>query len=187
VAPRFEKPAAPHQSNQVLALTTASFTVQVGQGNANVPSSVNPGGKRGRGVPDVTGDGDNASGYAIYFDGSGAVVGGTSAVAPLWAALIARINQKLGGRVGFINPQIYALAPNSGAFNDIVVGDNKCSYQNFNNVGYTAGPGWDACSGHDISALPVVDDNDTVVGIISEADLVHRDSARRMAPHWQIC
>lgn len=117
------------------------------QSNANVPSSVNPGGKRGRGVPDVTGDGDSATGYKIYFDGSKAVVGGTSAVAPLWAALIARINQKLGGRVGFVNPQLYALAPNSGAFNDIVVGDNKCSYQTSNDVGYTAGPGWDACSG----------------------------------------
>jgi kumamolisin len=123
------------------------FPLPAYQSNANVPASVNPGGKRGRGVPDVTGDGDSASGYNIYFDGSKAVVGGTSAVAPLWAALIARFNQKLGGRVGFINPQIYALPPNSGAFNDIVVGDNKCSYQNFNNVGYTAGPGWDACSG----------------------------------------
>jgi hypothetical protein len=39
------------------------------------------------------------------------------------------------------------LAANSGAFHDIVDGDNKCTFQDFNNVGYSAGPGWDACSG----------------------------------------
>lgn len=65
---------------------------------------------------------------------------------PSWAALIARINQKLGGNVGFINPQIYALAANSG-FNDITVDDNKCSYHAHHNVGYAAGVGWDACTG----------------------------------------
>jgi kumamolisin len=53
----------------------------------------------------------------------------------------------LGGRVGFINPQIYALAASSGAFNDIVVGNNRCTYKTFHNVGYDARPGWDACSG----------------------------------------
>jgi kumamolisin len=125
-----------------------AFPLPSYQSNANVPPSVNPGGKSGRGVPDVTGDGDPASGYNIYYDGQPVNgIGGTSAVAPLWAALIARINQKLSGRVGFINPQIYALAANSGGFNDIVVGDNKCSYNIFKDVGYTAGPGWDACSG----------------------------------------
>jgi kumamolisin len=124
-----------------------TFPVPGYQSGANVPPSVNPGGKSGRGVPDVTGDGDPASGYNIYFGGQKVQEGGTSAVAPLWAALIAQINQKLSGRVGFINPQIYALAANSGGFNDIVIGDNKCSYETFNDVGYTAGPGWDACSG----------------------------------------
>jgi kumamolisin len=118
------------------------------QNGANVPRSVNPGGNSGRGVPDVSGDADPASGYNIFFGGQQQPPeGGTSAVAPLWAALIARINQKLGGRVGFINPQLYALAANSGAFHDIVDGDNKCTLQDFNNVGYSAGPGWDACSG----------------------------------------
>lgn len=73
-------------------------------------------------------------------------IGGTSAVAPLWAALIARINQKLGGNVGFINPQLYALAAGLG-FNDIKVGDNKCSFAGHNIVGYAAGDGWDACTG----------------------------------------
>src|SRR5208337_279269 len=123
------------------------FPLPAYQQNANVPVSLNPQGAQGRGVPDVTGDGDPDSGYNILVDGKKIQEGGTSAVAPLWAALIARINQKLGGRVGFVNPQLYALAANSGAFNDITVGNNRVSFQSFNNVGYDAGPGWDACSG----------------------------------------
>jgi kumamolisin len=89
---------------------------------------------------------DPASGYNIQVDGQQFAIGGTSAVAPLWAALIARINHKLGGSVGFINPQLYALAANSG-FNDITAGDNKCSYRTHHNVGYAADAGWDACTG----------------------------------------
>jgi hypothetical protein len=65
--------------------------------------------------------------------------GGTSAVAPLWAALIALINQKLKGRVGFVNPQLYALPAGSGAFHDVSVGNNRVSFQQFKNVGYDAG------------------------------------------------
>ena len=111
-----------------------------------MPPSLNPAGFRGRGVPDVAGDADPASGYNVQVDGQSFPIGGTSAVAPLWAALIARVNQKLGGSVGFINPQIYALAANAG-FNDIIVDDNKCSYKGHRNVGYAAGVGWDACTG----------------------------------------
>jgi kumamolisin len=57
------------------------------------------------------------------------------------------INQKLNGRVGFINPQLYAIGPGAGAFNDITDGDNRVSFKTFNNVGYDAKPGWDAASG----------------------------------------
>jgi kumamolisin len=117
------------------------------QQQANVPGSLNPMGFQGRGVPDVTGDGDPDSGYSILVDGQRIQQGGTSAVAPLWAALIARINQKLKGRVGFVNPQLYALAPNTGAFHDITIGDNRVTFQQFNNVGYDAGQGWDPTSG----------------------------------------
>jgi len=46
-----------------------------------------------------------------------------------------------------VNPQLYALAANSGAFHDITVGDNRVSFQQFNNVGYDAGQGWDPASG----------------------------------------
>jgi kumamolisin len=126
---------------------SGAFPVPDYQQNANVPGSLNPAGYRGRGVPDVTGDGDPDSGYNILVDGQPVQEGGTSAVAPLWAALIARINQKLNGRVGFVNPQIYSLAGNSGAFNDITAGNNRVSFQQFDNVGYDAGPGWDPTSG----------------------------------------
>jgi kumamolisin len=65
------------------------------------------------------------------------VIGGTSAVAPLWAGLIAVANQQLGTSVGFINPTIYA-AKAAADFNDITLG---------NNGAFVAGPGWDACTG----------------------------------------
>jgi kumamolisin len=106
------------------------------QSSAGVPPSANPGGRRGRGVPDVAGDADPATGYRVRVDGRDAVFGGTSAVAPLWAALVARINQRLGTPVGFVNPRLYA-AP-SGAFNDITSGTNGA---------YDAAAGWDPCTG----------------------------------------
>ncbi len=110
------------------------------QASASVP--VNPAnGKAGRGVPDVSGDGDPASGYNIQVDGQQVVMGGTSAVAPLWAALIALINQKLNQRAGFINPLLYG---NPGALRDVTLGSNQVGA---NKVGFAAGPGWDACTG----------------------------------------
>ncbi len=89
----------------------------------------------GRGVPDVAADASPASGYDVLIDGSPTVVGGTSAVAPLWAALIARINAAKGTPVGFVNPKLYR-AP--GALHDITQG---------NNGAYAASQGWDACTG----------------------------------------
>lgn len=88
-----------------------------------------------RGVPDVAADADPATGYEVHIGGTDTVVGGTSAVAPLWAALIARINASSGKTAGFINAKLYAQP---GAFNDITSG---------NNGDYAAGPGWDACTG----------------------------------------
>jgi len=112
------------------------FAVPTWQANANVPPSVNAGGKAGRGVPDVAGDADPETGYSTFVDGQSGVVGGTSAVAPLWAALTALINQKANVQLGFFNPQLYSQAKTS--LNDIVLG---------NNGAYSAGPGWDACTG----------------------------------------
>jgi len=88
-----------------------------------------------RGVPDVSGDADPDTGYAVLVDGTNTTIGGTSAVAPLWAALIARINAISGTAVGYINPKIYGLAT---AFNDITQG---------NNGAFTASKNWDACTG----------------------------------------
>jgi kumamolisin len=59
----------------------------------------------GRGVPDVAGDADPVTGYKVRVDGQNTVIGGTSAVAPLWAGLIALINQQMGKPVGFSSPR----------------------------------------------------------------------------------
>src|SRR5271168_4583809 len=111
------------------------FPLPSWQANANVPAPSN--GAGGRGVPDVCGDADPVTGYKVRVDGQSLVIGGTSAVAPLWAGLIALNNQQNGKSAGFIQPQIYA-AKASSAFHDIVSG---------NNGAFSAGPGWDACTG----------------------------------------
>jgi kumamolisin len=110
------------------------------QANAGVPKSA-AGGGTGRGVPDVAGNADPLTGYLVVVDGRQQAFGGTSAVAPLWAGLIARLAQATGKRFGLLQPMLYAGAASGAAapgFNDIVAG---------NNGAYKAGPGWDACSG----------------------------------------
>ena len=111
------------------------FALPSWQANAKVPAP--SGSSGGRGVPDVCGDADPVTGYQVRVDGQSLVIGGTSAVAPLWAGLIALNNQQNGKSAGFIQPQIYA-AKAASAFNDIVSG---------NNGAFSAGPGWDACTG----------------------------------------
>jgi len=111
------------------------FDLPAYQATAGVPVVDDAGGKPGRGVPDVCGDADPETGYAIVVDGSPIVVGGTSAVAPLWAGLIALLGARAGKPVGFLNPTLYA---NPQALRDIVSG---------NNGAFKAGAGWDACSG----------------------------------------
>ncbi|NPD26463.1 S53 family peptidase [Corallococcus exiguus] len=63
----------------------------------------------GRGVPDVAANADLHTGYQIVFKGQQGVAAGTSAAAPMWAALIVRLNEALGERVGFLHPRLYAL------------------------------------------------------------------------------
>jgi kumamolisin len=111
------------------------FALPSWQANAKVPAP--SGSTGGRGVPDVSGDADPVTGYQVRVDGQSLVIGGTSAVAPLWAGLIALNNQQNGKSAGFIQPQIYAAKAASG-FHDIVSG---------NNGAFSAGPGWDACTG----------------------------------------
>jgi kumamolisin len=114
------------------------FPLPSWQNGAGVPLSANPNKNVGRGVPDVTGDADPTTGYVTRVDGNPDVIGGTSAVAPLWAGLIALLNQSMGKPVGFINPLLYQDAGTARDLNDITSG---------NNGAYSAGPGWDACSG----------------------------------------
>ena len=106
------------------------------QSRAGVPASANSAARRGRGVPDVAGDASPVSGYVVRVDGRYMVIGGTSAVAPLYAGLVAVLNQKLGRPVGFLNPLLYGSA--ASAIQDITEGSNGA---------YSAGPGWDACTG----------------------------------------
>jgi kumamolisin len=94
-----------------------------------------------RGVPDVAGNADPETGYQVLVDGQSQVFGGTSAVAPLWAALIARLAQGTSQRFGLLQTAVYAgITPGTDVtgFHDITSGSNGS---------YSAGPGWDACSG----------------------------------------
>jgi kumamolisin len=111
------------------------FALPSYQQSAGVPAA--PSGFIGRGVPDVSGDADPTTGYDIVVDGSASTIGGTSAVAPLWAGLLARVNQSLNASVGYLNPLLYSTAVEA-TFHDITVGSNG---------GYNAAKGWDPCTG----------------------------------------
>jgi kumamolisin len=98
-----------------------------------------PTGSNGRGVPDVAGPADPHRGCAIIVGGESCSSAGTSAVAPLWAALVACMNGLLGARCGYITPTLYGLAKSGvNPFRDITQGDNGF---------YKAGQGWNACTG----------------------------------------
>jgi len=112
---------------------SAVFSLPSWQTHAGVPASGSTG---GRGVPDVAGDASPGTGYQILVDGEQEIVGGTSAVAPLWAGLTAVLNQQLGAQVGFLNPRLYPLG--EAPFFDITSG---------NNGAFSAGAGWDPCTG----------------------------------------
>ncbi len=115
------------------------FPLPTWQRLVGVPPSANPDHHVGRGIPDVSGVADPETGVVIItLDGQHlAVIGGTSATAPMWSALIARLNQALGRPLGFFNPTLYgALA--HGVLRDVYYG---------NNGAYAARPGWDACTG----------------------------------------
>jgi kumamolisin len=92
----------------------------------------------GRGVPDVAANADPQTGYQILINGQFLLMGGTSAVAPLWGGLLALFNQALSRRVGYLNPILYQRVDHSGTFHDITIGNNN---------GYSATTGWDLCTG----------------------------------------
>lgn len=95
----------------------------------------------GRGVPDVAGVADPETGCRIVVGGVDSVSAGTSAVAPLWAGLVARLNHAIGAPCGYLNSILYRLArePNAaGVLRPITHGENGA---------YQARPGWNACTG----------------------------------------
>ena len=96
-----------------------------------------------RAIPDVAGCADPYTGYKIKIDGVDVVYGGTSAVAPLWAALTALLNESTGTPIGFLNPLLYRTNL-KGTLKDITVGNND---QNGLVGVYHAGVGWDPCTG----------------------------------------
>jgi kumamolisin len=109
------------------------------QATVTVPNS--PSGSTGRGVPDVAGNADPTTGYQVVIDGKSEVIGGTSAVAPLWAALVARLAQGVGRKLGLVQTTLYAGATataTAAGFHDVTSGDNGA---------YSAAAGWDACTG----------------------------------------
>jgi kumamolisin len=112
-------------------------------------ASVNPGAIDGRVIPDVAADASANTGYWVVVDGQSGVSGGTSASAPLWAALIARINASLGSdkQVGFLTPLLYQGNNGAGlgaaACKDITSGNNDTASVG----GYAAMKGYDAVTG----------------------------------------
>jgi kumamolisin len=116
------------------------FAVPAWQAGVGVPVNEKTR-KPGRGVPDVAGNADPETGYQVRIDGQAEVIGGTSAVAPLWAALICRLAQASGHSFGLMQESLYAgvrPAQPAPGLRDITTG---------NNGAYKAKPGWDSCTG----------------------------------------
>ncbi|MBV8833610.1 MAG: peptidase S53, partial [Acidobacteriaceae bacterium] len=114
------------------------FSVPSYQANLTVTSQRGTSKLSGRGVPDVAGVADPETGFVVFVDGEQGVVGGTSAVAPLWAGLIALVNEQADENLGWFHPQLYSTWAQHKALHDIVSG---------NNGDFAATPGWDACTG----------------------------------------
>ncbi len=117
---------------------SVAFPLPSWQTNVGVPTIK---GATGRGVPDVAAVADPQTGYRVRVDGSDVVIGGTSAVAPLWAALVARLAQATGRKLGLLQPVLYGTTKAgqvATGFRDVTVG---------NNGAYQAAAGWDPCTG----------------------------------------
>jgi kumamolisin len=117
---------------------SSHFSRPAYQAHLNVPPPTGTVNRTGRGVPDVAGVADPNTGYTILVDGTEGVFGGTSAVAPLWAGLIALFNEELGKNVGWLHRLLYGTLAEHKALNDITSGTNGA---------YKAAIGWDPCTG----------------------------------------
>jgi kumamolisin len=128
-----------HDGNSTGGGVSGCYAVPAWQAGVRVPKSINEGAGAGRGVPDVAGNADPETGYLVGDGLSDHPFGGTSAVAPLWAALVAQLNQRLGSPAGFINPLLYEQLDRA-VFNDVPRGGNG-AYRARRDA-------WDACTGH---------------------------------------
>jgi len=111
------------------------------QGQTNVVNDSQ--GHLGRGVPDVAASASPEPGYQIFVGGRTLVIGGGAGATPLWAGLIALINQRTGRNLGYINPILYTKLGPEGILRGITEGDNGVGGVR----GYSAGPGWNATTG----------------------------------------
>ena len=117
---------------------SSHFSKPAYQSTIHVPKPAGTVNATGRGVPDVAGVADPETGYTVIVDGQEGVVGGTSAVAPLWASLIALCNEQLGKNLGWLHPKLYGTLSEHQGLHDITSG---------NNGSYKATRGWDCCTG----------------------------------------
>ncbi len=118
-----------------------AFPLPPWQSDVTVPPRAGNSATHGRGVPDVAGNADPRTGYRVRVDGVDTVIGGTSAVAPLWAALTCLLAQATGRKLGLLQEALYAGVPAgkpAPGFHDITDGDNGA---------YKAAIGWDPCTG----------------------------------------
>jgi len=127
---------------------TAAVAAYIASGVKLPPASYYNG--QGRGFPDVA-----ALGSAVLiYDGVIEKVGGTSCSCPIWAGIIALLNDyvisKTGKPLGFLNPLIYKMAAeHPAAFTDITVGDNICTEGGCSASckGFVTAKGWDPVTG----------------------------------------
>jgi subtilase family serine protease len=102
-----------------------------------------------RNVPDVALTGESV--FIYYNNGTPAAVGGTSAAAPLWAGLMALVNEQAvvqgQSAPGLINEAVYAIGKSSiytNCFHDIVTGNN---FKTGSTTNFPAVTGFDLCTG----------------------------------------
>jgi uncharacterized protein YjbI with pentapeptide repeats len=128
--------------SEVVWNSLANFTGATGTGNSSVfpqpdwQKATSQLSKSGRSIPDVSANADPNTGYEASIDGQGTVIGGSSAAAPLWAGLVALLNQGLGKNIGHFNPVLYSKIGPTDAFNPIPRG-----------IGIQSQPGWTPQSG----------------------------------------
>jgi len=100
--------------------------------------------------------GSCSAGFRDAITGDLTAAGGTSFAAPIFAGIMAIVNQRKGYVTGsgLVNPNLYQLASNSdtyaSAFHDVTAGDNACdSGSNYclGMIGFAATPGYDQVTG----------------------------------------